>query len=106
MHLLRCCGPSKLRCVDRAISMIQSAPQVATERRRASWSWAVGACGCASRAPVSTRKYARSLEPLPDDVDAFGTSKSAVSRRFVKQTTAQVEEFLRRPLDSLRLCVL
>jgi len=39
---------------------------------------------------VSTRKYARSLEPLPDDVDAFGTSKSAVSRRFVKQTTAQV----------------
>ena len=55
---------------------------------------------------VSTRKYARSLEPLPDEIDEFGTSKSAVSRRFVKQTTAQVEEFLRRPLDSLRLCVL
>ncbi len=55
---------------------------------------------------VSTRKYARSLEPLPNDIDAFGTSKSAVSRRFVKQATAQVEEFLRRPLDSLRLCVL
>jgi transposase-like protein len=55
---------------------------------------------------VSTRKYARSLEPLPDDLDAFGTSKSAVSRRFVKQTTAQVEEFLQRRLDSHKLCVL
>ena len=33
---------------------------------------------------VSTRKYARSLEPLPDDLDSFGTSKSAVSRRFVR----------------------
>ena len=55
---------------------------------------------------VSTRKYARSLEPLPAEVDAFGTSKSAVSRRFVKQTTAQVQEFLARPLDALKLCVL
>lgn len=55
---------------------------------------------------VSTRKYARSLEPLPDDLDSFGTSKSAVSRRFVRQTSAQVEEFLQRRLDSLKLCVL
>jgi len=55
---------------------------------------------------VSTRKYARSLEPLPEDIDAFGTSKSAVSRRFVRQTSAQVEEFLQRRLDSLKLCVL
>jgi hypothetical protein len=28
---------------------------------------------------VSTRRYARSLEPLPNEMEAFGTSKSAVS---------------------------
>ncbi len=55
---------------------------------------------------VSTRKYARSLEPLPDDIDAFGTSKSAVSRRFVKQTQAQVEQFLCRPVGDIPLCAL
>jgi len=55
---------------------------------------------------VSTRKYARSLEPLPEEVDDFGTSKSAVSRRFVRKTTAQVETFLSRRLDALQLCVL
>lgn len=55
---------------------------------------------------VSTRKYKRSLEPVPQELDAFGTSKSAVSRRFVKQTTAQVQEFLERRLDALKLCVL
>lgn len=55
---------------------------------------------------VSTRKYARSLEPLPDEVQAFGASKSAVSRRFVKKTSAQVEAFLTRRLDALKLCVL
>lgn len=55
---------------------------------------------------VSTRKYARSLEPLPDDIDDFGTSKSAVSRRFVKQTEAQVQEFLSRPLSEIPFCAL
>ena len=53
---------------------------------------------------VSTRKYARSLEPLPEDLDAFGTSKSAVSRRFVKQTTAQVEEFFAARSIPLLVC--
>src|SRR3954470_4271619 len=32
---------------------------------------------------VSTRKYARSLEPVAPAVEESGTSKSAVSRRFV-----------------------
>ena len=49
---------------------------------------------------VSTRKYARSLEPVPviTGVDEFGTSKSAVSRRFVARTRAQLEDALSRPL--------
>jgi hypothetical protein len=32
---------------------------------------------------VSTRKYARSLEPVAEGVETRGTSRSAVSRRFV-----------------------
>jgi putative transposase len=35
---------------------------------------------------VATRKYARSLEPLPAGTKSRGTSKSAVSRRFVEAT--------------------
>ena len=38
---------------------------------------------------VATRQYARSLEPLGADVTTRGTSKRAVSRRFVAQTQAQ-----------------
>ena len=37
---------------------------------------------------VATRQYARSLEPLGADVESRGTSKSAVSRRFVAKTRA------------------
>ena len=40
---------------------------------------------------VATRQYARSLEPLGADVTTRGTSKRAVSRRFVAQTQAQLE---------------
>lgn len=49
---------------------------------------------------VSTRKYARSLEPVPviAGLEEFGTSKSAVSRRFVARTQAQLSEALSRPL--------
>lgn len=48
---------------------------------------------------VSTRKYARSLEPVIQDVTTFGTSKSAVSRRFVAKTRSQLEAALSRPLN-------
>jgi hypothetical protein len=41
---------------------------------------------------VATRKYARSLEPTPPEVEARGTSKSAVSRRFVAATAAKLKE--------------
>jgi transposase-like protein len=48
---------------------------------------------------VSTRKYARSLEPLPPGVDQLAVSRSSVSRRFVARTAQKVEAFLSRPLE-------
>jgi putative transposase len=55
---------------------------------------------------VSTRRYARSLEPLPADVPSRGTSKSSVSRRFVARTTAQLQAWQTAPLDGLDLVAL
>src|SRR5712692_10560476 len=52
---------------------------------------------------VATRQYARSLEPLGVDVESRGTSKSAVSRRFVAKTRAQLETWQATPLDHLDL---
>lgn len=54
---------------------------------------------------VSTRKYERSLEELPE-VESVGTSKSSVSRRFVARTRREVEAFLSRSLAELDLPVL
>jgi transposase-like protein len=54
---------------------------------------------------VSTRRYARSLEPLPAGVRSRSTSKSAVSRRFVARTRAQLEAWQTRPLEELELAV-
>jgi transposase-like protein len=50
------------------------------------------ACG------ISTRKYARSLEPLPEDANERSTSKSSVSRRYVAMTTKQMTKWLTTPL--------
>lgn len=55
---------------------------------------------------VSTRRYARSLEPLPAELPARGTSRSAVSRRFVAATERQMAEWLERDLSELDLAVL
>lgn len=55
---------------------------------------------------VSTRRYARSLEPLPEDLVARGTSRSAVSRRFVAATEQQMDEWLGRDLSGIDLAVL
>jgi transposase-like protein len=52
---------------------------------------------------VATRQYARSLEPLPATMITRGTSKSAVSRRFVAKTAAQLEAWQSQPLDRLDL---
>jgi len=52
---------------------------------------------------VATRQYARSLEPLPPAVASRGTSKSAVSRRFVAKTRAQLEAWQSTSLEKLDL---
>jgi putative transposase len=52
---------------------------------------------------VSTRGYARSLEPLPEDVEARGASKSAASRALVEKTAEKLSEFLDRKLDDVEL---
>jgi putative transposase len=55
---------------------------------------------------VATRKYARSLEPLAPGLQTRGTSKSAVSRRFVAATAASVAAWQRRDLSAIDLLVL
>src|SRR3989454_6320470 len=55
---------------------------------------------------VATRQYARSLEPLGPAMKSRGTSKSAVSRRFVARTTAQLAAWQSAPLDTLDLVAL
>jgi putative transposase len=55
---------------------------------------------------VATRQYARSLEPLGPAMPSRGTSKSAVSRRFVARTTAQLATWQSAPLDGLDLVAL
>jgi putative transposase len=59
-------------------------------------------------AGVSTRRYARTGEPVGSDVDtlARSTSKSAVSREFVSRTREHLIELMSRPLGDLRLAVL
>jgi transposase-like protein len=55
---------------------------------------------------VATRKYARSLEPLPEEIASSATSKSAVSRRFVEATTGKLAEWMARPLGELDLAAI
>jgi transposase-like protein len=54
---------------------------------------------------VSTRKYARSLEPL-SEVESRSTSKSAVSRRFVALSQKQMTAWLTQPLDDVDVRVI
>lgn len=55
---------------------------------------------------VSTRRYERSLESMPAGTSSKATSKSAVSRRFIEATQKQLDEWMRRDLSGLNLCVL
>ena len=50
------------------------------------------ACG------VSTRKYARSLESLPGEIEERSVSRSSVSRRYLAMTTQQMTTWLTTPL--------
>lgn len=53
---------------------------------------------------VSTRNYGRSIEPAPTGFATRGTSKSAVSRRFVAATQEKVVEMTSRDLSQISLC--
>src|SRR5712671_5624177 len=55
---------------------------------------------------VATRQYARSLEPVPATIVSRGTSKSAVSRRFVAKTAAQLAAWRSTALDAFDLVAL
>jgi transposase-like protein len=55
---------------------------------------------------VSTRRYSRSLEGVPESVRVRGTSRSAVSRRFVAATEQQMSTWLGRDLTEIDLVVL
>ena len=55
---------------------------------------------------VATRQYARSLESIPAPVVSRGTSKSAVSRRFVAKTAAQLAAWRSTTFDALDVVAL
>jgi len=55
---------------------------------------------------VSTRKYRRALEDLPAEISERGTSRSAVSRRFIAATAKQLTEWLGRSLGELDLATI
>src|SRR6202049_1501384 len=55
---------------------------------------------------VATRQYGRSLEPTGAAIRTRGTSKSAVSRRFVAKTSAQLEAWRATSLETLDLVTL
>lgn len=55
---------------------------------------------------ISTRKYERSLEPLPKSIETSGTSKSSVSRRFIQGTQKKLDELLGRELSEKELKVI
>jgi transposase-like protein len=55
---------------------------------------------------VATRKYQRTLDPLPPGVAERAVSKSAVSRRFVALTSARLTTWLAAPLDGLDIRLL
>jgi putative transposase len=55
---------------------------------------------------VATRKYRRTLDPLPAGVSQRAISKSAVSRRFVALTSHRLTTWLAAPLDGLDIRLL
>ena len=53
-------------------------------------------------AGLSTRRYPAALEPVGDQPEARGISRSSVSRKLVTATTERLAELNRRPLDDER----
>jgi putative transposase len=56
-------------------------------------------------AGLSTRNYSAGLEPV-GDVEATGTKRSSVSRRFVERTTTALKELMARDLSGLDIVAL
>jgi putative transposase len=54
---------------------------------------------------VSTRKYARSLDPLPEGETEWSVARSSVSRRFVAMSSRMLTRWLSQPLDPLDIRV-
>ncbi len=52
---------------------------------------------------VSTRGYARSLDPIDPELTTRGTGKSSASRALIDSTTEKLAAFVERRLDDLRL---
>ncbi|MCC7538793.1 MAG: IS256 family transposase [Deltaproteobacteria bacterium] len=52
---------------------------------------------------VSTRGYERSLQPLDEEIDTRGASKSAASRALIESTTTKLAAFVERRLDDVEL---
>ncbi len=57
-------------------------------------------------AGISSRHYEASLEPVGDDVRSRGTSRSAVSRRFVQGTAAKLAQLRSRDISGLGILAL
>jgi putative transposase len=59
-------------------------------------------------ASVSTRRYARTADPVGSEVEASerSTSKSSVSRTFIERTRRALSELTSRRLDDVRLAVM
>lgn len=55
---------------------------------------------------LSCRRYGHGLEPVGQNVEPIGTSKSAVDRRFIAQTRQALEEVMKRSLSEQRYPVL
>jgi putative transposase len=55
---------------------------------------------------VSTRRYARSLEPLPPTASVSGISKSTMSERFVYGTERKLAELMSREVGSISFTAL
>ena len=123
------CGPKGKHDPDRQASRAGSAPSWVTlggrqidvkrlrvrsgagEERLPSFAWAADRDPLdahtleAVAAGVSTRKYERTLDPVPAGVRGRGAKRSSVSRRFVALSAQQMHAFLSRPLGDIELRV-
>jgi putative transposase len=123
------CGPKGKHDPDRRAHRAGSAPSWVTlggrqidvrrlrvrsgdgEERLSSFAWAADRDPLdahtleAVAAGVTTRKYAKTLDPLPTGVRGRSAKRSSVSRRFVALSTQQMHAFLSQPLEDLDLRV-